>query len=102
MQQRLLGGLQPLRRGLLRGDGAGNRVAGILVGHAGPRKPAVRAVLVPKAAFEPDGSFTGAELFDVRSRQSAIVRMLQPFRSAVEQFGLAPAKRFGPCRVDRS
>ena len=27
--------------------------------------------------------------------------MLQPFRGTVEQFGLAPAERPGPCRVDR-
>ena len=28
--------------------------------------------------------------------------MFQPFRGAVEQFGLAPAQHSGPCRIDRS
>src|ERR1035437_1211649 len=68
----------------------------------GPRQPAVRSVLVAKAAFEPDGGLAGAELIDLRSRYSAVVGMFQPFRGAVQQFGLAPAKRSGPCRVDRS
>ena len=103
LQQRLLGGLQPLGRGLLRGDVAGDRIDVIPVRHAGPRQPAVRSVLVAKAAFEPDGGFA------LRRACSTCARVTpsssgcsQPFRGAVEQFGLAPAERSGPGRVDRS
>ncbi len=91
LKQRLLGGLQPFGCGLLRGHVAGNRIISILIGHAGPRQPAVRAILVAKAALELDSGFSVMELFDVRSGYSVIVGMLQPFRGAVQQFGLTPA-----------
>ena len=102
LQQRFLGGLQPFGGGLLRGDVAGDGIDVIAVGDAGPGQPAVGAVLVAEAAFESDGGLAGAELVDLRARQAAIVGMLQPFRGAVQQLGLAPAQRARPCRIDRA
>ena len=102
LQQCLLGDFQPFGRGLLRGHVAGNRINVILVRYAGPRQPAVRSVLVPEAALEPDGGVAAAELVDLRPRHPAIIGMLQPFRSTVQQFSFAPAQRSGACRVDRS
>ena len=76
LKQRLLGGLQPFGRGLVGGDVAGDRINVIAVRHAGPRQPAVRSVLVPKAVFEPDGGFGLAELADLRPRDAIVVGML--------------------------
>jgi len=101
LQQRFLGGLQPFGRGLVRGDVAGYRIIVLVVGHPGPPQPAIRAILVKQAALEPDGGFALAQLFELLARRAAIVGMFQPFRSAVEQFGLAPAERPGPGRIDR-
>ncbi len=102
LPQGFFGGFQPLSGGLLRGHVAGDRVDVILVRHTGPGQPAVRSVLVPEAAFEPDREIALDQLAHFRPGQSAIVGMLQPFRGAVQQFGLAPAERLGPGRIDRS
>jgi hypothetical protein len=84
LQQGLLGGPQPLGRGLLRGDVAGDGIVVVLVGYPGPRQPAIRPILVAEAAFEFDGGLAGAELFDLRAGNPAIIGMLQPFRGAVQ------------------
>ena len=84
LKQRLLGGLQPLVCGLLRGDVAGNRIDVIPVRDASPGQPAVRSVLVPKTALELHGEVALDQLVDLSPDQSAIVRMLQPFRGAVQ------------------
>src|ERR1700732_1201128 len=59
-------------------------------------------VPVAQAAFEPDGGFASSKLPDFRARYSVVVGMLEPFRGTIQQFGLAPAQRPGPGRVDGS
>ena len=84
LKQRLLGGLQPFGCSLLRGDVAGNRIDVIPVRDAGPGQPAVRAVLVPKAALEFHREVALDQLADFPPGQPAIVGMLQPFRGTVQ------------------
>ena len=101
LQQGFLGGSQPLGRHLLCGDVAGNCIVAVFVRDSRPGQPAIRSVLVAKAAFELDRGFACTQFPDLRLRYSVVLGMLQPFRRPVQQFSFTPAERAGPCRIDR-